>query len=189
MSAANHALPLRFEAPLSEEARWVGDARRGDAEATLQLLRRHRPPLVRLLTGITGEVGLAEDAAQEALLTALRRLGQLRDPNSFYPWVRRMAVRQALRAARRRRESPGEQFPEAPAAADPQREAMTRLAVHEALRRLPPELRATLVLREMEQLDYAEIAQELDIPIGTVRSRLYAARERFRQAWLESEEH
>jgi RNA polymerase sigma-70 factor (ECF subfamily) len=57
------------------------------------------------------------------------------------------------------------------------------MAVQLVLGQLPAELRAVLVLREMEQLDYLEIADALGVPLGTVRSRLHAARERFRELW------
>jgi RNA polymerase sigma-70 factor (ECF subfamily) len=69
----------------------------------------------------------------------------------------------------------------------PARQVETRLAVEAVLASLAPELRAVLVLRELEQLDYEEIAETLEIPIGTVRSRLFKARERFRQGWTDME--
>jgi RNA polymerase sigma-70 factor, ECF subfamily len=175
----------------AEDARWVAAARSGDADATLRLLARYRPFLVRLLAGIVGDWAAAEDLAQETFLKAFRSLGQLRDPARFYPWVRRLAVRLALREVRGRREVPLEDafIPACPATGEGY--AMsgidTRLAVHEVLARVPPDLRITLVLRELEGLDYAEIAETLEIPVGTVRSRLFAARERFRVLWREGE--
>lgn len=168
--------------PPAEAARWVASARRGDSEAILALLRQYRPPLVRLLTGITADAALAEDVAQEAFLHAFRSLAQLRDPGAFYPWVRRLATRFALRALQRRPETAGDAEPPA-CGADPARQAETRLAVQLVLGQLPAELRAVLVLREMEQLDYQEMAEALDVPLGTVRSRLHTARERFREQW------
>src|SRR5438477_605461 len=63
----------------------------------------------------------------------------------------------------------------------------TRLAVDAVLQQLAPDFRIALVLRELEGLEYAEIAEVLQIPLGTVRSRLFAARERFRMLWAEGE--
>jgi RNA polymerase sigma-70 factor, ECF subfamily len=171
----------------AEEAAWVEGARAGDAESTLRLLRRYRPPLVRLLTGVTGDAALAEDLAQEAFLQAFRRLHQLRDPAAFYPWVRRTAMRLTLKRLPTQPVVCLDESREAPAP-DLIASAETRLAVEEVLRRLPGELRVTLVLRELERLDYQEIAEALEIPVGTVRSRLFAARERFRILWAEIDE-
>jgi RNA polymerase sigma-70 factor, ECF subfamily len=175
-----------FAAKLAEERRWVAGARAGDEEAIRRLLARYRPPLVRLLTGVLADAAAAEDVTQESLLHALRHLHQLRDDGSFYPWLRRQALRAALRLRNRRRELP-EEAPEAAAVgADVAAEVEHRLAVQRALAKLSPDHRAVLVLREMEQLDYAEIAEALGVPVGTVRSRLFAARERFRAIWNES---
>jgi len=172
------ALPRR---PVVDgDAALIVAAGAGDPEAVLALLARYRPPLVRLLAGVLGDWAAAEDAAQEALLHALRRLGDLRDPAAFYPWLRRSAVRLALRR-RILREAPLDEAREAPASLGG---VETRVVVHAVLRGLPRDLRAVLVLRELEGLDYAEIAGELAVPVGTVRSRLHAARARFREAWL-----
>lgn len=171
---------------VTEESRWVILAAEGDGDAILRLLSRHRPPIVRLLTGMTGDWASAEDLAQESFLQAFRRLDQLRDVTAFYPWVRRLAMRLALRSLRGRREISSEQATE-PEAPDSIASTETRLAVHAVLADLAPDLRAALVLRELEGLDYAEIAAALDIPIGTVRSRLFTARERFRVLWLRME--
>jgi RNA polymerase sigma-70 factor (ECF subfamily) len=162
-------------------------ARRGDSQAILQLLRFFRPPLVRLLTGITADPALAEDVAQEAFLQAFRSLAQLREPGAFYPWVRRLATREAVRALRRKPATTAELDPQA-SGVDPARQAETRIAVQLVLGQLPVELRAVLVLREMEQLDYQEIAEALGVPLGTIRSRLHTARERFRELWSALEE-
>jgi RNA polymerase sigma-70 factor (ECF subfamily) len=61
----------------------------------------------------------------------------------------------------------------------------TKVVVENLLERLSPEMRMTLVLREMEQFSYDEVAEAMGIPVGTVRSRLHVARERFRQLWIE----
>jgi RNA polymerase sigma-70 factor, ECF subfamily len=186
--SATAVLPIAGDSGSADEARWVAAARTGDASATLRLLNRCRPPLLRLLTGVTGDLGLAEDLAQDAFLQAFRRLGQLRDPTRFYPWVRRTALRLAMHRLRQRREVTVEWPVEAESGVDPARRAETRLAVQAALGALPIELRVTLVLRELEQLDYEEIAEALGIPVGTVRSRLFNARQRFKRLWREMEE-
>jgi RNA polymerase sigma-70 factor (ECF subfamily) len=185
--ASSAAVTLFAREGGSEDAAWVLAARAGDADATLRLLARHRPPLVRLLTGVTGDLATAEDAAQEALLQALRCLGQLREPALFYPWLRRLALRHALRRLRRHRDLPLDAHDAPPDAIDPARLAETRLTVRAVLGALPVELRATLVLREVEQLSYEEIAEAMGVPVGTVRSRLFAARRHFRERWMAME--
>jgi RNA polymerase sigma-70 factor (ECF subfamily) len=179
-------LPARFDAATGEERRWVVAARSGDSEAILHLLARYRPPLVRLLAGMLGDWAGAEDLAQDSLLHALRSLHQLRSPEGFYPWLRKLAVRRALKSLRHRREVSLEDAGPLTGSPDPAAQVETQVAVWQLLASLPPELRVTLVLREIEGLEYAEIARELEIPIGTVRSRLFAARERFRALWSES---
>ena len=165
---------------------WVAAARRGEEDAILSLLRRYRPPLVRVLTGVTGDEGAAEDAAQEAFLKAFRSLDQLKEPKAFYSWLRRLAVRQALR--RRTADEPLEDAAEQlDMRRGPAETIETRLFVQGVLARMPVELRTTLVLREIEQMDYREIAEAMDVPVGTVRSRLNSARERFRKLWGEED--
>jgi RNA polymerase sigma-70 factor, ECF subfamily len=176
----------RARSEASEIEAWVVAARRGEDDAILSLLRRYRPPLVRVLTGVTGDEAAAEDAAQEAFLKAFRSLDQLKEPKAFYSWLRRLAVRQVLR--RRPSEEPLEDALEQ---LDPRRGPAetieTRLFVQGVLARLPVELRTTLVLREIEQMDYREIAEAMEVPVGTVRSRLNSARERFRKVWREED--
>lgn len=172
--------------PPSEVAHWVLAAREGDAEAILKLLQQYRPPLVRLLTGITADAALAEDLAQEAFLRAFRSLKQLREPGAFYPWIRRLATREAVRVLQRQPHTVGD-LDVGAVGGDPAPAVQTRVAVQFVLSQLPTEQRAVLVLREMEQLDYQEIAETLGLPVGTVRSRLHAARERFRGLWIAME--
>lgn len=185
ISSAETLLAPAADLSAGEEARWVAAAAEGDAESTLRLLTRYRPPLVRLLAGVLGDWGAAEDLAQDAFLHAFRSLDQLRDRTRFYPWVRRSAVRLAVKWLRGRREVSLETGGAEPVGADPSGVVETRLVVDEILALLPTEQRITLVLREMEGMDYAEIAAELGIPVGTVRSRLFAAREQFRKLWTE----
>jgi RNA polymerase sigma-70 factor (ECF subfamily) len=177
----------------AEEALWVSRARAGDEAAYLWLLERYRSRVVRLAAHVLRRDSEAEDVAQEAFLRAFRGLSRFHGDRSFRTWLFRITVRLCLDRRRRlswQREVSAEEIPEqsAPAAA-----ADTRLLVSALLDQLTPPLRATLVLREIEGLEYEEIAQMLEVPVGTVRSRLHTARAQFRTLWVaadaEEEEH
>lgn len=176
---------MAFCSPEEEETRLAAQAAAGSEPAIALLLARHRPGLLRLAFGMTGDLALAEDIVQESFILVFRELRGLRRPASFYPWLRRLAVRKALREKRRWRvvSLPAEE----PENAGPAGTTETRVAVWQVLGAIPPPLRVVLILREMEQLEYREIAAELRIPVGTVRSRLHCAREQFRRAWQAAE--
>ncbi len=174
---------------LREEAAWVARARTGDEAAYRWLLEQYRGRAVRLAAHVLRRDSEAEDAAQEAFVRAFRHLPTFRGSGPFSAWLFGIVVRVCLdrmRSARWTREG-GEVLSE-PVAADASEAVTTRVAVHALLAQLSPPLRAALVLRELEGLDYPEIAAALGIPVGTVRSRLHAARAQFRTLWLASEE-
>jgi RNA polymerase sigma factor (sigma-70 family) len=131
---------------------------------------------------ICGPIALdgGADAAQEALIAVFRRLRTLREPEALYGWVRAIAVREAVRVARQQARGVPTELAELPAPGDPQLAADVR----DALNRLSPEHRAALVLRDLEGLDEAEVARLLQVPVGTVKSRLHRARANFRRAWM-----
>ncbi|NUR31995.1 MAG: sigma-70 family RNA polymerase sigma factor, partial [Catenulispora sp.] len=129
---------------------------------------------------LCGPIALADgpDAVQETLIVVLRRLGELREPASLFGWVRTIAVREAVRVARRAtRDLPSEPA-ELPAPGD----ALLAADVRDVLARLSPEHRAVLTLRDLDGLDENEAAALLGVPVGTVRSRLSRARRGFRRA-------
>ena len=167
-----------------EEAAWIDRARAGEEAAFRWLLARYRQRVVRLAAHILRDPEEAEDAAQEAFIRAFRRLGSYRGEARFFTWLCRIVVRTCLdrqRLARWNRERhAGAEAPGPPADAD---QPDLRLLVEALLDRLTPRLRAALVLRELEGMEYAEIAGALRIPVGTVRSRLNAARAQFRALW------
>ncbi len=130
---------------------------------------------------ICGPIALDDgpDAVQETLIAVFRGLRGLRDPGALYGWVRAIAVREAVRVARRRARTVPTELAELPAPGDPQLAADIR----DVLDRLAPEQRAALILRDLEGLDEKEVARLLDVPAGTVKSRLSRARASFRRAW------
>ncbi|MBC7288937.1 MAG: sigma-70 family RNA polymerase sigma factor [Armatimonadetes bacterium] len=152
----------------------------GDAEAYAELVERHRHWAVNLAYHLIGDAEEAEDVAQEAFVIAYSKLHQLRSSGAFGPWLRRILVNLASRRRRRlSRRSAAEIDPTGVGEAT----NSTAVAVHAVLRLMPDHLAVVLVLRELHSLSYREIAETLSIPVGTVRSRLHAAREMFRRLW------
>lgn len=160
-----------------ELAALVRRAQRQDLMALNDLLDLITPYVQRLCGPIV--LGEAADAAQETLIVVLRRLKELRDPAALFGWVRVIAVREAIRVARRAARSIPAELDEVPAPGDP----MLAGDVRDVLGRLSPEHRAVLVLRDLEGLAETEASAQLGVPAGTVRSRLSRARRSFRAAW------
>jgi RNA polymerase sigma-70 factor (ECF subfamily) len=152
----------------------VGAARRGSRRAQAELVRRHWEGAWRRAYAVVGRRALAEDVAQEAMAAALARLGDLDDPAAFGAWLGRIATRRAidaLRAERRRAEDGA--LPDVPVEwAGAAGEAED---VRAAVARLAPDRRAVVVLRFWLQLTPSEIAETLEVPVGTVNSRLARA--------------
>lgn len=152
-------------------------AQRGDGLALAELLDVLAPAVARWC----GPIALqdAEDAAQEALIAVFRGIKGLREPAALFGWARAIAVREAVRVARRAaRERPAE-LADLPARDDP----MLAVDVRDLLDRLTPEQRAVLMLRDLEGIDERTAAALLDVPAGTVKSRLSRARGSFRKGW------
>jgi RNA polymerase sigma-70 factor (ECF subfamily) len=181
MSAA--ALPGEIEHNL------VTRAQQGDREAFSELVRCHREGVINVVYRMCGDAGLAEDAAQEAFIRVWQHLASYQPRSAFRNWVYRIAANvalDALRALRRERETVDVDMVPV-AAPGPGPEAMLiekerAERVRQAVLALPPASRAVLVLREYEGLSYQEIAYTLDIPMGTVMSRLNYARNRMRES-------
>ena len=164
----------------------VTRAQQGDREAFSELVRCHREGVINVVYRMCGDANLAEDAAQEAFIRAWQHLAGYQPRSPFRNWVYRIAANAALDVLRREKETVDiEALPiEAPgygpeAALEAQERAVR---VKQAVLALPPASRAVLVLREYEGLSYQEIADTLDIPVGTVMSRLNYARTRIRES-------
>ena len=171
--------PLR--APTNDDA-LITAAQRGERQAVEQLLRRHYDRIYAVCRRITGNDADAADAAQESMIAIVRAIGRFDGRASFGTWAYRIATNASLDELRRRRRRPVTGLP-APddVAPDPTGEARLdavteRDALDAALARLPEEFRVAVVLRDVGDLDYAEIAEVLDVPAGTVRSRISRGR-------------
>ena len=156
----------------------------GDAEALDMLVRRWQKRLWRHAFRLTGRRDAAWDAVQEAWLAIVRGIGRLSDPACFRRWAYRIVTHKAIDWVRRRRRRRAEADaadpdPVAPAAAD----ADAATDMRTVLASLPTEQRALVSLRYLEELSLIEIAEILDIPAGTVKSRLHDARAALRRAW------
>lgn len=172
----------------------VARARKGDLEAFEALVKTHQHRLVhfvRMMTSSAADREAAEDVAQEAFLRAYRALGQFRGQSSFRTWLYQIATNVARTQSARRRDRNEQQEPESPYERDrPSEEHVERrIIAHDQLRRalqaLPDDWREALVLRDIEGLDYKEIAEVLGIPMGTVESRIFRGRQRLKAALME----
>ncbi|HEY3415216.1 MAG TPA: sigma-70 family RNA polymerase sigma factor [Armatimonadota bacterium] len=166
-----------------QESRWIVRARIGDDAAFTYLLSRYRARAVRLATQVLRRPDEAEDAAQEAFIRAFKGIRAFRGDSRFSTWFFHIVLRVCLDRRRLKRWDAEIQWDDTLPLSSPPDKADTRIVVRELLDRLSPALRAALVLRELEGLEYEEIAEALGIPVGTVRSRLNAARGRFREMW------
>jgi RNA polymerase sigma factor (sigma-70 family) len=162
-----------------ELAATVRAAQRGDAMAMDALVDELMPYVGQICGAIALEHG--EDAAQNALIAVLRNLRSLERPAALRGWVRTIATREAVHVARRaRREQPVENVELR--RADPA-DSQLGVEIRDQLERLDPAQRAVLVLRDLEGLGEEEVAALLELPPGTVKSRLHRARARFRKGW------
>ena len=165
-----------------DDATLVSAAQAGDRDALDALLRRHYDRLFALCRRMMSKPTDAADATQEALIAVVRGLPRFDNRSSFSTWSYRVATNACLDELRRRRRRPDPALADderaAPDAGEPElaQQVVDRMAVDETLATIPIEFRAAVVLRDVCSLDYAEIAEVLEIPPGTVRSRIARGR-------------
>nr|WP_222132196.1 sigma-70 family RNA polymerase sigma factor [Pseudonocardia sp. C8] len=160
----------------------VARAQDGDVHAFTELARRHQDALYRVAVRVLGQRADAEDALQEALLDAWRRIGTFRGDAAFSTWMYRIVTNRCTALARRNRRTaplpddtpapdPGARSPERAAEVDAELAALSQ-----AVRELPHDQRTCWVLRELEGLGYAEIAEVTGAGEAAVRGRIHRAR-------------
>ncbi|PWT75007.1 MAG: RNA polymerase sigma factor RpoE [Proteobacteria bacterium] len=171
----------------------VDRAQRGDKKAFELLVSKYQRKLARLLSRFIRDQAEVEDVAQEAFIKAYRALPSFRGESAFYTWLYRIGINTAknyLVAIGRRAPTTtefdsedAENFEDGDQLRDvntPENELMSKQiaqTVNDTMEALPEELRTAIVLREIDGLSYEEIAAVMNCPIGTVRSRIFRARE------------
>lgn len=170
----------------------VERVQRGERAAFDLLVLRYQHKVLKLIMRYVHDNAEAEDIAQEAFVKAYRALQSFRGDSAFYTWLYRIAINTAKNALVANKRRPMEydldlqdpeqydlnarlsesETPEALLLTDEIRETVNR-----AIENLPDDLRTAIVLRELEGLSYEDIAQSMDCPVGTVRSRIFRARE------------
>lgn len=173
---------------MRDESELVASAARGDVEAFGALFDRYAREVYRLACSMGHGGGDAEDLMQDTFLAALEGIGRYEGRSSFKTWLLGILFRQSRQRIRysRRRETEVFDEHEVSGSRTPMEARAAighdcRLDVHAMLRTLSPEHRAVVVLRELEGLSYEEIATTLEIPRGTVESRLFRARALLRE--------
>jgi RNA polymerase sigma-70 factor, ECF subfamily len=160
----------------------VALARRSEA-AFETLVRRHAPRVHALAASMVGP-GSADDVVQEVMISVHRNLKSFRGEALFSTWLHRIALNACYAALRPKQSLPYESVPEPVASSSPVRaseQAQLRERLAWAMNQLPRDQRETVALRELSQLDYAEIAEVMGVELGTVKSRLNRARAALRE--------
>ena len=171
----------------------VAQAARGNRDAFDELVRRYQPRVFQLVRILTRGDTEAEDLVQDTFVRAYRAVGQFRGDSTFRTWLHRIAVNVVRSHAVRRNSRVGRQ-PLERDEGDDDESAIDRLATYDdledavvrrqmidqALARLPPDLRLLITLRDVQGLEYREIAVITGLPIGTVESRIFRGRRRLR---------
>jgi len=157
----------------------------GDPRAFAVLVERHSPRVYNVAMRMLGDADEARDATQDAFLTVVRKATQFRGEAAFSTWLHRIAVNACYDILRKRRRQPmlrriddeGDPIEETgPPVSDHADSTAGTIDVGRALQRIPDEYRIVLVLADVQDLPYEEIARTLDVPIGTVKSRVHRGR-------------
>lgn len=165
---------------MEPESLHLRKARNGDPAAFTALVREYDPQLRAYAYRLLGDRAAMDDALQNAYLSAYRAIGRFRGDASFKNWMYRIVHNSCIDLIRKRRDDV-ELFEDVAAVGDPATAGVMRLDLAAAFRRMTDEHRSVLMLIDVEGLDYAEAADVLSVPLGTVRSRLNRARAAMRR--------
>lgn len=180
---------------MNDDSRLIEEALSGKSSSFGLLVQKYQDRLYNTMVHVVGSRDDARDVVQDAFVQAFLKLDTFQQTSAFYTWLYRIAFNVAASQNRRKRptvsvergrETDGREPVDRGAGPSEQiEEAERRRQVHEAIGALGNEYRSVLVLREMEDRSYEEIAVMLDLPVGTVRSRLHRARLQLRDALKE----
>lgn len=168
------------------DADCVRKLQRGETDAFETLIRRHQKTIFNLVYRMLGDYDEAAEISQEVFLSAYRAIGNFRGEANFSTWLYRIALNHATTRrkslnTRQQRNIPIENTEPAsdphPGPAESLEKKEVRQRVQQALNRLEPEDAAVILLRDLQDVPYEEVARVLEIPIGTVKSRLHRARQ------------
>ena len=176
----------------AQELEWIRDAQRGNRDAFGALVERHQRRVFAVIFRVTGDRDQVEDLSQEVFLKAYRAVRSYNQSASFGTWLSRIAVNHCYDYLRSRRstrnrvesfdgspedlESPAKSFPAS--GPDPERAALLRDMVSKLLARASEEDRVVVALKELNGMSVEEIAEILELKVGTVKVRLHRARKR-----------
>lgn len=165
------------DVPAFESSVLVGRAQSGHAESLDKLLRSLQIPLFRHIESLTRDREMAEDVLQATFWTIARKIGQVRDPRLFKAWAYRIATRLAIRAAKKERAWQRDRLEllhsiPSEVVIEPAAESVDASEIESLLQGLSEASVLVLRMRYVDELSYAEIAEVLDIPLGTVKSRI-----------------
>ena len=187
--------PPEADKPLDTDAMLVERTVAGDQKAYELLVIKYQRRIQRLIGRMVRDVDLVEDIAQETFIRAYRALAQFRGDAQFYTWLYRIAVNTAKKALMELKRDPTVSENSFKSADDDETSPLENeltssetpeailaskeiaMMVNAAMEALPEELRQAITLREIDGLSYEEIADAMSCPIGTVRSRIFRARE------------
>lgn len=187
--------PAESAGPPSDELELVARCQTGDTEAFNELVTRYRQRAFAMIYHMVRNDQDAWDLAQDGFLKAWKSIGRFRGQSSFYTWLYRILMNVTIDWLRRQKIASGTEFDDAiglhhiePGAATAPRAEMQpaerisdqeiRTRIDGAIARLSPEHRAAIVMRELDGLEYTEIAEAMDCSVGTVMSRLFYARKK-----------
>ncbi len=176
---------------MKDDGQLIDESLAGQSAAFGQLVQKYQDRLYNTLVHVLGNADDALDAAQDAFVQAFVKLDTFQRNSAFYTWLYRIAFNMAVTQRRRRRPTVSVEHARETSGAEPIDEAdrpeealqrnEQRRQVQEAIGRLPEDQRSVLVLREIDGCCYETIAEILEMPIGTVRSRLHRARLQLRE--------